>query len=607
MADEPIQETKSQPQVDEQENQEPATEQPQAEDEAQLEDVTADQADEEPQKEGILEEEGEPVEADKTLDKTQPPQETPPLDNSYDVIPIEEGTNDQNLNLDDIRSSNENSQETGEKNEGAENEENTENIETETDKPKNEENPDDTQNSENIGDQTGDITGENLDETDEKDLTGNLDETLEKEKSDADTENVVPVKKAVKRKERPNKFADGNLILEEDDEEINNQAGSPGPPPLEPIGQNLDESDKLNLNIQGDFNREALGATTPDRGEATLDEEYQEIEAEIKPTREEIIERYKALVEERDQKQNTNNQLHHKLADYYRKRKSEEAQNQPLFDKSSQEQEQRYIKYLSTIEGLRKQLERERWEAEKEMEDLKEKCELKQSWVNEDRVKFNKVKKEAAQKSVSIHTGKAPSNKELDMYMQRENAKELEVINVRLENIKLKNQLKKKEMELKAKEELGEGLHMIDFEQLKIENQTYNEKIEERNEELMKLKKKINNTVQILTHVKEKLQFVFVENDKEKLNLNFYDEQVKKNRDILNRIKQSRDALRVDNGKLKQNSGLLGNTVLLRDFEECVDQNDNLESQIEYLKRKHAELILNSKGIKQKIAQTKTP
>ena len=31
-------------------------------------------------------------------------------------------------------------------------------------------------------------------------------------------------------------------------------------------------------------------------------------------------------------------------------------------------------------------------------------------------------------------------------------------------------------------EELGDGLHLIDFEQLKIENQTYNEKIEERNE-----------------------------------------------------------------------------------------------------------------------------
>ena len=35
-----------------------------------------------------------------------------------------------------------------------------------------------------------------------------------------------------------------------------------------------------------------------------------------------------------------------------------------------------------------------------------------------------------------------------------------------------------------AQEELAEGLHLIDFEQLKIENQTYNEKIEERNEVL---------------------------------------------------------------------------------------------------------------------------
>ena len=61
-------------------------------------------------------------------------------------------------------------------------------------------------------------------------------------------------------------------------------------------------------------------------------------------------------------------------------------------------------------------------------------------------------------------------------------------------------------------EELADGLHLIDFEQLKIENQTYNEKIEERNEELLKLRKKITNTVQVLTHLKEKLQFVQGEN-----------------------------------------------------------------------------------------------
>ena len=61
---------------------------------------------------------------------------------------------------------------------------------------------------------------------------------------------------------------------------------------------------------------------------------------------------------------------------------------------------------------------------------------------------------------------------------------------------------------MREKEQLADGLHLIDFEQLKIENQTLNEKIEERNEELHKLRKKKTTTVQVLTHIKEKLQFV---------------------------------------------------------------------------------------------------
>lgn len=44
----------------------------------------------------------------------------------------------------------------------------------------------------------------------------------------------------------------------------------------------------------------------------------------------------------------------------------------------------------------------------------------------------------------------------------------------------------------------------------------------------MKLKKKINNTVQILTHVKEKLKFVSAENETEKDSLDNYDNEVKR-------------------------------------------------------------------------------
>ena len=51
---------------------------------------------------------------------------------------------------------------------------------------------------------------------------------------------------------------------------------------------------------------------------------------------------------------------------------------------------------------------------------------------------------------------------------------------------------------------------MIDFEQLKISNVDLGEKVEERNEDIAKLTGKVRATVQVLTHVKEKLHFMQV-------------------------------------------------------------------------------------------------
>ena len=43
-------------------------------------------------------------------------------------------------------------------------------------------------------------------------------------------------------------------------------------------------------------------------------------------------------------------------------------------------------------------------------------------------------------------------------------------------------------------------------------------------------------------------------------------------RDCLTRLKQARDALRMDNIKLRHQGGLVGHMDLLRDFEEQVDK-----------------------------------
>lgn len=53
------------------------------------------------------------------------------------------------------------------------------------------------------------------------------------------------------------------------------------------------------------------------------------------------------------------------------------------------------------------------------------------------------------------------------------------------------------EQQLHQKEDMGEVLHVVDFDQLKIENQQYLDRIEERNTELLRLKATTGKAVQV--------------------------------------------------------------------------------------------------------------
>ncbi|KAL3877763.1 hypothetical protein ACJMK2_035425 [Sinanodonta woodiana] len=248
----------------------------------------------------------------------------------------------------------------------------------------------------------------------------------------------------------------------------------------------------------------------------TFEEEDEEEEEEEKPQfdREELMERYHQAIAEREQLQQQNYQLQHKLAEYFRKKKADDSRQD--YDKNVTDQEQRYLKYMAQLEDLRRQDLQQRDGYKDQIEELKKKCEERKERVDKEKQAFMELKKQVAFNSINSRSGKPIPPKDIEQYLSAENKKEAEVVNVRLENIKLKNKLRKKEQQLKSKEELAEGLHLIDFEQLKIENQTYNEKIEERNEELLKLRKKITSTVQVLTHLKEKLQYVQRENQIQK-------------------------------------------------------------------------------------------
>ncbi|CAH3025353.1 unnamed protein product, partial [Porites evermanni] len=57
----------------------------------------------------------------------------------------------------------------------------------------------------------------------------------------------------------------------------------------------------------------------------------------------------------------------------------------------------------------------------------------------------------------------------------------------------------------------------------------------------------------------------------------------------------------IENVKLRQKCGLLGNEPLLRDYEQRKEQSDDLREKINRLKMAHAELTMNCSGVRTKI------
>ncbi|CAK7295395.1 Coiled-coil domain-containing protein 96 [Vulpes lagopus] len=326
--------------------------------------------------------------------------------------------------------------------------------------------------------------------------------------------------------------------------------------------------------------------------------------------RAELLEQYQTLLMERSSYQRYNLYLQHKISEALRKKKGLEAAEVP--DKGPEpeapEKEQAYLHHLAMLEELKKQgLDDLDW-YHQELSQLKEQCREELSRVEKEWRGFQALKKQVvmqAMGSCRMRGGRQAALREVEQIQALEDKKEKEMSAVRLENVQLKQSLMHFETRMRAQEDLTEGLLLIDFEQLKIENQTFNEKVEERNEELLKLHNKVTNNVQIITHVKEKLHFVDVENACKKTQLLEIEARVALRRDILTRTKQARDCLRVDNTKLNQKCGLLGKELLLQDMEEKVDKTELLKQRLESLKRRHAGLTMSCRGVKQKIREAK--
>ncbi|XP_067153357.1 cilia- and flagella-associated protein 184 [Apteryx mantelli] len=334
----------------------------------------------------------------------------------------------------------------------------------------------------------------------------------------------------------------------------------------------------------------ARGSEGSDEDEGSEDEE----EDEDPRARAALLEEQRGLASERERLRQASCRLQLRLGQLLRLRRGEEPR------RAAAGGEQRYA------ERLRRLRERRRREAagcERRVAARRRGCRERRARAEAAWAALQARERRAALRGPGRRLGGGAAAAAAAAAAERVQAAERAVSEAHVENIKLKHEIQKLEAVLKAQGEGTEGVHFIDFEQLKKENQKYSEKIDDLSEELLKLQKKISNTVHIFSQFREKLQFVEAENQGRKAELMDVEAILSQKRDILTKTKQIRDRLRINNLKLQQKCGLLGNDTLLRDFEEKVDTVKLLSQRLEILQHHHAGLILTCNGIKKKIKE----
>lgn len=331
------------------------------------------------------------------------------------------------------------------------------------------------------------------------------------------------------------------------------------------------------------------------------DESYQEYD-QMKQDEENLAELLRDALVEREQLTSINNNLQRKIIafkDRDKKKKVDEKSSDKERESTSagsavatsDNMKTTYLQLLQEAFVLREKLKAKESAAQVELERLHSKFDVKSAQAAELRDYFRDFKREMAKGAVFPRSGQPIPAKRIFKFETDEEELESRVEEVRTKNLFLRNQLRKVERSVGEKERLADtGLALIDFEQLKIENQTLNEKIEERNDELHKLRKKTTATVQVLTHIKEKLMHVSAENSELASKLHEQDEDVQQIRDRLTKAKQARDALRASNATLKQQQGFVSSDLLVHDFESRKETIEKLQHELDLLQARHAHL-----------------
>lgn len=223
-------------------------------------------------------------------------------------------------------------------------------------------------------------------------------------------------------------------------------------------------------------------------------------------------------------------------------------------------------------------------------EEMRSRLDERHGNAQELQMSLRNFKKTMMAASVHSNTGKQITKTDIADFVKEDDEKDTQIRQYRTKYLALKDQKETLDLSIKEKEEFSKGLHLIDFEQLKMENASLNEKIEEKNESLQKNRIKSTQTVHILTHVKEKLQFVQSENADMQRKLGEMEKELAQHKDTLTQIKREKEVVKTDNTQMKDGMPLAGSDNLLLDYETRKKELVVNKTKLQTLRERHSKL-----------------
>ncbi|XP_078131829.1 cilia- and flagella-associated protein 184 [Sander vitreus] len=281
--------------------------------------------------------------------------------------------------------------------------------------------------------------------------------------------------------------------------------------------------------------------------------------------------------------------LQMKLAEFFQKK----AGDDPQLDREIPVSEQEYEKCMNLLTELKQQLSTDSETTQQQAEELRLKSQQRLDKVEREWRALVALKQDVAVTVLSRRLGKQASQAKVEATLATEKLVQHELIKLRRKHIKLKIKIQRLEAELREGDEHARDPLQLQFEQLQAERMELKKHTKKQNEESLKMQKKISSSLELLSNVKEKLFWSQMEVQAKREQLAVMEAMVARKRDLLTRTRQARNGLQRDNMRLKEHRGLLGNSVLLRDFEDTVDVSDQLEEQLEDLKCRQAEMVFS--------------